>query len=101
MDIAKRWGAELIGFTPTDELETNAPAGHKPSSLLPEAKSVIVIAGGNTLNEDRYYIHAVGSLSTLSYIELKDSVKLERRRTRACVQQVHEFLIKNGYKSVM
>ena len=100
-DIAQKWGAELVGFAPADILQGQAPEGHKPSDLLKESKSVIVVAGGNTLNEDRYYLHEVGSLSTLSYIELKDSVKLERRRTRACVQAVHEFLIENGYKSVI
>ncbi len=100
-DIALKSGADLVGFVPADELEAHAPEGHKPSKLLPESKSVIVLAGGNTLNEDRHYIHGIGSLSALSFIELKDSVKLERRRTRACVNAVHKLLIDNGFKSVI
>lgn len=100
-NIAFMAGADLVGFAPADELEAKAPEGHKPSDLLPGSKSVIVVAGGNSLNEDRLYLHGIGSLSTLSFIELKDSVKLERRRTRACVNAVHKFLIDNGFKSVI
>ncbi len=94
-------GAELVGFTPIHKFETEAPPGHKPSNLLPNARSIIVLAGGNKLNEDRHYIREIGSLSTLTHIELKNSVKLERRRTRTCIQAVHDFLTKAGYQSVV
>jgi hypothetical protein len=99
--IAVNAGAELVGFTPAHTLEADAPSGHKPSNLLPNANSIIILAGGNKLNEDRHYIREIGSLSTLTQIELKNSVKLERRRTRTCIQAVHDFLIRNGYKSAV
>ncbi len=99
--IAVNAGAELVGFTPAHTLEADAPSGHKPSNLLPNANSIIILAGGNKLNEDRHYIREIGSLSTLTQIELKNSVKLERRRTRTCIQAVHDFLIRNGYNSAV
>ena len=99
--IAVEAGAELVGFAPTHKFEAVAPSGHKPSNLLPKARSLIVLAGGNKLNEDRHYVRGIGSLSTLIHIELKNSVKLERRRTRTCIQAVHDFLTMNGYKAVV
>jgi len=99
--IALNAGAELVGFASTYKLEKEAPTGHKPSNLLPNARSIIVLAGGNKLNEDRHYVREIGSLSTLTHIELKHSVKLERRRTRACIQAVHNFLITTEYQSAI
>jgi epoxyqueuosine reductase QueG len=99
--VAYEAGAELVGFASIHKLETEAPAGHKPSNLLQNARSIIVLAGGNKLNEDRHYIREIGSLSTFTHIELKDSVKLERRRTRSCIQAVHDFLIQTGHESAV
>jgi epoxyqueuosine reductase QueG len=99
--LAVNAGAELVGFTPAHQLEAGAPSGHKPSNLLPGAESLIVLAGGNKLNEDRHYIREIGSLSTLSQIELKNSVKLERRRTRTCIQAVYNFLVEKGYQATV
>jgi epoxyqueuosine reductase QueG len=99
--IAQDAGAELVGFTPVDKLEAEAPTGHKPSNLLPNARSIIVLAGGNKLNEDRHYVREIGSLSTMTHIELKNSVKLERRRTRTCIQAVYDLLIKQGYQAAV
>ena len=99
--VAQDAGAELVGFTPVDKLETEAPTGHKPSNLLPHARSIIVLAGGNKLNEDRHYVREIGSLSTMTHIELKNSVKLERRRTRTCIQAVYDLLIKQGYQAAV
>lgn len=42
-EYAKQLGADLIGVAPVDRFEA-APAGHKPQDLLPEARSVVMIA---------------------------------------------------------
>ena len=42
-EYARQLGADLIGVAPVERFEA-APPGHKPQELLPDAKSVIVIA---------------------------------------------------------
>jgi hypothetical protein len=67
-------GAELVGFTSAERIERDAPEGHRPSDLMPNAKSVIVLACGRKLNEDREYVYKWGPNFSLTHIKLKDEI---------------------------
>lgn len=43
IEVARQAGADLVGITPVERL-AGAPAGHKPTDLMPDARSVIVLA---------------------------------------------------------
>jgi epoxyqueuosine reductase QueG len=98
--LAKKTGAELVGFTSAKELETKSPINHRPSDLLKNAKSIITLACGRSLNEDRDYIYNWGPDFSLTYIRLKDEVKYRRREARGCIDAVKNFLQQNGYSAV-
>lgn len=91
-------GAELVGFTSTAALEREAPEGHKPSSLLPTAKSMVVLACGRKLNEDRHYFYRWGPHFSLAYIRLTDELKEARREARQCIDGVKNYLEGKGFK---
>ena len=93
-------GAELVGFTSTEKLENASPKGHKPSDLMPNAKSIIVLACGRKLNEDRDYFYKWGPNFSLTYIKLKGDLKPLRVEARKCLPTVINFLTKNGFKAV-
>ena len=93
-------GAELIGFTSTEKLENCSPTGHKPSDLMPNAKSIIILACGRKLNEDREYFYKWGPDFSLTYIKLKGDLKQLRAEARKCLPAVKNFLTKNGFKAV-
>ncbi len=98
--LALNTGAELVGFTSAEELEKGAPEGHRPSDLLKNAKSIITLACGRSLNEDRDYIYNWGPNFSLTYIQLKDEVKWRRRKARGCIDAVRNFLQQRGFKAV-
>lgn len=98
--LALNTGAELVGFTRAQEIEKGAPMRHKPSDLLNDAKSVITLACGRSLNEDRNYIHNWGPHFTLTYIQLKDEVKWRRKQARSCIEAVQNLLHQRGFKAV-
>jgi epoxyqueuosine reductase QueG len=99
-NLALRTGAELVGFSSIEELEKCTPEGHKPSVLMPKAKSVIVLACGRKLNEDRDYFYRWGPDFSLTYIKLKKHLKSLRTEARKCLPAVINFLTKNGFKAV-
>jgi epoxyqueuosine reductase QueG/GNAT superfamily N-acetyltransferase len=93
-------GAELVGFTSAEKLEEGAPKGHKPSDLMPDAKSIIIVACGRKLNEDRNYFYRWGPDFSLTYIRLKDEIKTSRMEARRCLEAVKNFLAEKGFKVV-
>jgi len=94
-------GAELVGFTSAADLEREAPQGHKPSSILPTAKSIIVLACGRKLNEDRHYFYRWGPHFSLTYIRLKEETKEGRKQARQCIDGVKNHLAKRGFKAAV
>ena len=58
--IALSSGAELFGAVSAKKLEECSPKGHRPSDLMPNAKSIIILACGRKLNEDRTYVYKWG-----------------------------------------
>ena len=96
--LALNNGAELVGFASAKIMETNSPIGHKPSDLLPNAKSIVLLACGRKLNEDRTYFYRWGPHYSLTYIRLKDDVKLRRQEARQCIEAVKDFLVERDFK---
>jgi epoxyqueuosine reductase QueG len=93
-------GAELVGFASAEIMEQSAPKGHKPSTLMPDAKSIIILACGRNLNEDRNYFYKWGPHFSLTYIKLKDEVKLRRKDARQCIEAVKNLLVERRFKTV-
>jgi GNAT superfamily N-acetyltransferase len=93
-------GADLVGFVSAEEIEKGAPNGHKPSDLMSNAKSVIILACGRKLNEDRDYFYRWGPDFSLTYIKLKDEVKQHRREARQCIETVKNLLAEKEFKVV-
>ena len=100
-DLGLSTGAELVGFASAEELERGAPRGHKPSDLMLSARSVIVLACGRKLNEDRDYIYKWGPSFSLTYIKLKDDLRKRRVQARKCTEAVKDFLIDKGFRVVV
>ena len=98
--LALKTGAELVGFASAEKLEAEAPVGHKPSDLLKNPKSIITLACGRSLNEDRDYVYNWGPDFSLTYIHLKDEVKWRRKQARGCIDTVKNFLIQKGFSAV-
>jgi epoxyqueuosine reductase QueG len=99
--LAKKTGAELVGFTLPEKLEKESPLGHKPSDLMKNPKTLIILACGRSLNEDRDYIYNWGPDFSLTYIHLKDEVKWRRKQARGCIDAVKSFLEQEGYSVVI
>ena len=99
--LAKKTGAELVGFTAVQELETKSPLNHKPSDLFKNSESIITLACGRSLNEDREYIYNWGPDFSLTYIRLKDEVKFRRMQAKGSIDAVRSFLKQNGYTAVI
>ena len=96
-ELALRTGAELVGFASAESLEKQAPAGHRPSDLLKNARSVVILACGRSLNEDREYIYNWGPDFSLTYIHLKNEVIIRRRQARGCIDAVKNLLQQKGF----
>ncbi len=93
-------GAELVGFASAEKLERGSPKGHKPSDLMLNARSVIVLACGRKLNEDRDYFYEWEPNFSLTFIRLKDETKQLRAQARECMTTVKNLLTNNGFKVV-
>jgi len=93
-------GADMVGFISAEKLEEGAPKGHRPSDLMPNAKSVIILACGPKLNEDRNYFYRWGPDFSLTYIRLKDKVKQRRKEARQCMTAVKNLLVQRGFGAV-
>jgi epoxyqueuosine reductase QueG len=98
--LALRTGAELVGFMSAEELERGAPADHRPSDLLNTSKSIVMLACGRSLNEDRDYVYNWGPDYSLTYIRLKDETKWRRKQARGCIDAVKSFLQQEGFNVV-
>jgi len=93
-------GAELVGFASAEKLERGSPKGHKPSDLMFNARSVIVLACGRKLNEDRNYVYKWAPNFALTFIKLKDAVKQRRTEARRSVEAVKNLLTERGFKAI-
>jgi epoxyqueuosine reductase QueG len=98
--LAKKTGAELVGFTLASKLEKGSPVGHRPSELLKNARSIVVLACGRMLNEDRDYVYNWGPDFSLTYIHLKEEVQWRRKQARGCIDAVKDFLVQEGFSAV-
>jgi epoxyqueuosine reductase QueG len=98
--LALETGAELVGFTSAEKLERESPVGHRPSDLLKNARSIVTLACGRSLNEDRDYVYNWGPGFSLTYIVLKDEVKWRRKHARGCIDAVKNFLRQKGFNAV-
>ena len=94
-------GAELVGFASAERMEELSPSNHKPSLLLSDAKSVVILACGRKLNEDRIYQYEWGPDYLSIFIQLKEEVKLRREKARSCIAAVMQYLTDNGFKAVI
>ncbi len=93
-------GADLVGFVSAEKLEEGSPKGHRPSDLMLNAKSVIILACGRKLNEDRNYVYKWGPDYSLTFIKLKDEVKQRRSEARGSIEAVKNFLVEKNFKAV-
>lgn len=100
ISLGKKSGADLVGIISVEKLEKDSPRGHTPSVLMSNAKSVIIIACGRKLNEDRDYEWEWGPHYVKSYIKLKDGLGPLRQEARKSVEIVKTFLIDKGYMAV-
>jgi len=98
--LALSSGAELVGAASAEQLEEGSPKGHKPSDLMLNAKSVMILACGRQINEDRNYVYRWGPDFSLTYIKLKDEVKQRRREARRSIEAVKNFLMEREFKAV-
>lgn len=98
--LALRTGAELVGFTSAEKINKESPLGHKPSDLFKDSRSIITLACGRSLNEDREYIYNWGPDFSLTFIQLKDEVKWRRKQARGCIDAVKGFLQQKGFNVV-
>jgi len=99
-NLALSRGAELVGFASAEELQRGAPRGHRPSDLMPNARSIIVLACGRSLNEDRDYFYKWGPSFSLTYIKLKEDLRQHRAQARKCIEAVKESLVEKGFRVV-
>lgn len=99
-NLALKNGADMVGFTSVKELEKCSETGHRPSDLISNAKTIIVLACGRKLNEDRDYFYRWGPDYSLTYIKLKEEVNHLRKEARGCIEAVKNFLIDNNFKAV-
>jgi len=98
--IALSSGAELVGTASAEQLEKGSPKGHRPSDLMLNAKSAIILACGRKLNEDRNYVYKWGPDYSLTFIKLKDEITQRRKEARGCIEAVKNFLIEKNFKAV-
>ena len=98
--LGLKTGANLVGFTSAIKIEEGAPTNHKPSVLMPKAKSIITLACGRKLNEDRDYEYEWGPGYSKTYIKLKDCLVPLRKEARISVDAVKDFLKKKGFITV-
>jgi len=93
-------GAELAGFSCAEKLERGSPKGHKPSNLMPNTKSIVILACGRKLNEDRDYVYKWAPNFSLTYIKLKDEVRQQRTQARKCIEATKNSLLAKNFKAV-
>ena len=90
----------MDGFISSEQLEKGVPQGHKPSDLMSNAKSVIILVCGRQINEGRNYVYRWGPDFSLTFMKLKDEIKQLRREARRSTDAVKNFLIERKFKAV-
>ena len=98
--LGLRTGADLVGFTSAETLEKSAPKGHRPSDLMLNAMSVITLACGRQLNEDRDYVYRWGPDFSLALIRLKTEVAQRRKENRRSIEAVKNFLTQRKFSVI-
>jgi epoxyqueuosine reductase QueG len=99
--LALGTGAELVGVASAEKLEKESLPGHRPSDLLKTSRSVILLACGRSLNEDRDYVYNWGPGFSLTLISLKDETKWRRKQAKGCIYAVQNFLKQKGFNTVI
>ena len=99
--LALENGAELVGFTSAEKLEKESLPGHRPSNILKTSKSVIMLACGRSLNEDRDYVYNWGPGFSLTFISLKDETKWRRKKAKRSIDAVKNLLQQKGFNAVI
>jgi len=99
--IALNSGAKLVGIASAKALEEGSPKTHRPSDLILNAKSAIILACGRQLNEDRNYTYRWGPNFSLTFIKLKKEVKQRRIEARRSIEAVKNFLTQKEFKAVI
>jgi epoxyqueuosine reductase QueG len=100
-ELALNNGAELVGFVNSREYDEKAPNRHKCSDLLEDANSIIILACGRNLNEDRQYITQVEYHSVFSFIYLKPEISIRRKIAVQSVNKTEAFLKEQDYKAIV
>ena len=90
LERAKKAGADLVGIAPVERL-AGAPEGHKPTDLMPEARSVIVLAS-------RMPREVITNKSRLTFYTKAMATKVELLDQMA--YEVASFLEDNGAKAL-
>ena len=98
--LGLKTGAELVGFAAVKKMEEGSTEGHKPSLLMSNAKSVIILACGRKLNEDREYSYEWEPQYFKMFIKLKDGIGPLRNGARKSVDSVKKFLFDKGFAAV-
>lgn len=99
--LALDTGAKLVGFASAEKLEEESLPGHRPSDIMKTSRSVIILACGRSLNEDRDYIYNWGPDFSLTFISLKDETKWRRKQAKGCIVAVKDFLQQKGFNVVI
>jgi len=99
--LALETGAELVGFTSAEELEKKSLPDHRPSDVLKASRSIITLACGRCLNEDRDYMYKWGPGFSLTLISLKDETKWRRKQAKGSIYAVQDFLKQKGFNTVI
>jgi epoxyqueuosine reductase QueG len=99
--LALETGAELVGISSAEKLEQESLPGHRPSDLLKTSRSVILLACGRSLNEDRDYVYNWGPGYSLTFISLKDETKWRRKQAKRSIYAVQDFLQQRGFHTVI
>ena len=99
--LALKTGAKLVGIASAEKLEMESLPGHRPSDLLKTSRSVILLASGRSLNEDRDYVYNWGPGYSLTLISLKDETKWRRKHAKGCIYAVQDFLQQKGFNTVI
>jgi len=98
--LGLKTGADLVGFTSAEKWEEGTPEKNRPSVLMSNAKSIITLACGRQLNEDRDYSYEWGPQYVKIFIKLKDEIAPLRTEARKSVSAVKKFLSNKGFIAV-
>lgn len=87
--VARRAGAHLVGIASAERF-SSAPNGHKPSDILPNARSVIVVGL-------RVPLSIVRTIPSMLYEEAYDHLN---KRLRSIIYDIVFYLENNGFDAI-